>query len=267
MSLPNIAQMSVEELMKLNPALAALLAQKDNTIKHRDLKIAQLTHEMATLKRWTFGKRSEQVEGLQRSLLEESIDEDLEAIAVELEQLKASPAVRPKGIPKRAALPKDLPRIEIRHEPDSTVCGCGCELKRIGEDVSEKLDYLPGVLQVERHVRGKWACERCETLIQAPVPPQVIDKGIPTAGLVAQVLVSKYADHQPLYRQEEIFGRSGFPIPRSTQGQWVGARGVKLTPLYELMKTLLLKRSVLHADETPVPMLKPGLKRTHSAYL
>ena len=267
MSLPNIAQMSVEELMKLNPALAALLAQKDNTIKHRDLKIAQLTHEMATLRRWTFGKSSEQVTGLQRSLLEESIDEDLEAIAIELEQLKAAPAERPKGIPKRAALPKDLPRIEVRHEPDSTVCGCGCTLKRIGEDVSEKLDFIPGVLQVERHVRGKWVCDRCETLIQAPVPPCVIDKGIPTAGLVAQVLVAKYADHQPLYRQEEIFGRSGFPIPRSTQGQWVGASGVKLTPLYERMKTLLLKRSVLHADETPLPMLKPGLKRTHRSYL
>ena len=99
------------------------------------------------------------------------------------------------------------------------------------------------------------------------MPPCVIDKGIPTAGLVAQVLVAKYADHQPLYRQEEIFGRSGFPIPRSTQGQWVGASGVKLTPLYERMKTLLLKRSVLHADETPLPMLKPGLKRTHRSYL
>ena len=120
---------------------------------------------------------------------------------------------------------------------------------------------------MERHIRGKWVCERCERLIQAPVPPQVIDKGIPTAGLLAQVLVAKYADHQPLYRQEEIFGRAGFPIPRSTQGQWVGASGVKLTPLYELMKALLLKRSVLHADETPVPMLKPGLKRTHRSYL
>jgi transposase len=222
---------------------------------------------MATLKRWTFGKRSEQVTGLQRSLLEESIEEDLEAIAIELEELKSPAPDRPKGIPKRAALPKDLPRIEIRHEPDSTVCGCGCALKRIGEDVSEKLDYLPGVMRVERHIRGKWVCANCQTLTQVPVPPQVIDKGIPTAALVAQVLVGKYADHQPLYRMEEIFGRAGFPVPRSTQGQWVGASGLKLTPLYETMKALLLKRSVLHADETPVPMLKPGLRRTHRSYL
>ena len=227
--------------MKLNPALSALLAQKDNTIKHRDLKIAELTHEMATLKRWTFGKRSEQVTGLQRSLVEE-------AIATELESLKAAPADRPKGIPKRAALPKELPRIGIRHEPDSTICGCGCTLRRIGEDVSEKLDFVPGILQVERHIRGKWACERCETLIQARVPPQVIDKGIPASALLARVLVAKYADHQPVYRQEEIFGRAGFPSPRSMQGQWVGVSGVKITPLYEAMKTRLMKRSVLHAD-------------------
>jgi transposase len=267
MTLANIAQMSVEELIKLNPALATLLAQKDQVIKHRDLKIAQLTHEMATLKRWTFGKKSEQVTGLQRSLLEESIEEDIEAISIELEELQSPAPDRPKGTPKRLALPKELPRIEIRHEPESAVCGCGCALKRIGEDVSEKLDYLPGVMRVERHIRGKWVCDRCETLTQAPVPPQVIDKGIPTAALVAQVLVGKYADHQPLYRMEEIFGRAGFPIPRSTQSQWVGASGVKLTPLYDAMKTLLLKRSVLHADETPVPMLKPGLKRTHRSYL
>lgn len=267
MSLPNIAQMSVEELVKLNPALATLLAQKEQVIKHRDLKIAQLTHEMATLKRWTFGKRSEQVTGLQRSLLEESIEEDLEAISIELEELKSPAPDRPKGIPKRVALPKDLPRIEIRHEPDSTVCGCGCALKRIGEDVSEKLDYLPGVMRVERHIRGKWVCAGCERLTQAPVPPQVIDKGIPTAALLAQVLVGKYADHQPLYRMEEIFGRAGLAVPRSTQSQWVGASGLKLTPLYDAMKALLLKRSVLHADETPVPMLKPGLKRTHRSYL
>jgi transposase len=144
MSLPNIAQMSVEELLQLNPTLAALIAQKDNAIKHRDLKIAQLTHEMATLKRWTFGKRSEQISAVQRSLLDETIGEDLEAITIELEALAPTTSDRVRGTPKRVALPWELPRIEIRHDPDSTVCGCGCALRRIGEDVSEKLDYLPG---------------------------------------------------------------------------------------------------------------------------
>ncbi len=90
-------------------------------------------------------------------------------------------------------------------------------------DVAEKLDYTPGVFTVERHIRGKWACAACQTPVQAPVPAQVIDKGIPTAGLLAQVLVSKYADHAPLYRQEQMFGRAGLAIARSTQGAWVGA--------------------------------------------
>lgn len=109
-----------------------------------------------------------------------------------------------------------LPRVEVRHEPEQTVCSCGCALKRIGEDVSEKLDYTPSVFHVERHIRGKWACLKCQTLIQAPVPAQVIDKGVPTAGLLAQVLIAKYADHQPLYRQEGIFERAGVALPRST---------------------------------------------------
>jgi transposase len=147
------------------------------------------------------------------------------------------------------------------------VCSCGCELKRIGEDVSEKLDYTPGVFHVERHIRGKWVCGRCQTLVQAPVPAQVIDKGIPTAGLLAQVLVAKYADHQPLYRQEAIFERAGLALPRSTLAQWVGACGVQLQPLVEALRALLLARPVLHADETPVAMLKPGNGKTHRAYL
>ena len=96
-------------------------------------------------------------------------------------------------------------------------------MKRIGEDVSEKLDYTPGVLTVQRHVRGKWACTECQTLTQAPVPAQIIDKGLPTSGLLAQVLVAKFAVHLPLYRQEPIFGRAGLAIGRHTLGAWVGS--------------------------------------------
>ena len=131
-------------------------------------------------------------------------------------------------------------------------------MKRIGEDVAEKLDYQPGVFTVERHVRGKWVCAHCETLVQAPVPPHVIDKGIPTAGLLAQVLVAKYLDHLPLYRQEAIFERAGLAIARSTLAQWVGECGVQLQPLVDALKAELLRHDVLHADETPVAMLKPG---------
>jgi transposase len=269
MQLPrDLAQMNAQELRDLASSLIAQLTQKDQELSFKQLKIDQLTYEMATLKRWRFARRSEQLDSGQRSLLEESIDEDLAAISLEIEALESSPKpAKPAKKPRRVALPAQLPRVEIRHEPERTVCGCGCSLERIGEDVSEKLDYTPGVFHVERHVRGKWVCRNCETLLQAPVPPQVIDKGIPTAGLLAQVLVAKYADHQPLYRQEGIFARAGVALPRSTLAQWIGACGVHLAPLAQALKAALLTREVLHADETPVPMLKPGLGHTHRAYL
>ena len=133
--------------------------------------------------------------------------------------------------------------------------------------MAEKLDYAPGVFTVERHVRGKWVCAHCETLIQAPVAPHIIDKGIPTTALLAQVLVAKYLDHLPLYRQESIFGRAGLAIPRSTLAAWVGQCGVQLQPLVDALKAEMLASSVLHADETPVAMLKPGNGKTHRAYL
>jgi transposase len=243
------------------------IANRDQELKHKQLKIDQLTHEMATLRRYRFGRHSEQLDVVQRSLLDESIDADIEAIALEIEALKLPSVPTLKDKPRRVALPASFPRREIAHEPENTHCSCGCSLERIGEDVSEKLDYTPGVFTVEKHIRGKWVCRRCERLVQKPVPPHVIDKGIPTAGLLAQVLVAKYLDHAPLYRQESIFERAGLALSRSTLAEWVGACGVRLQPLVEAMKEHLLKCSVLHADETPVPMLKPGLGRTHRAYL
>jgi transposase len=250
-------------------SLDQAITSKDREILYRQAKIDQLTHEMAVLRRWKFGRSREQLDAAQTSLLDETIDADIAAIEQELEDL--APAAKtdkePASKPKRAALPAELPRVDMHHEPDSTTCGCGCQLKRIGEDVSEKLDYTPGVMTVERHIRGKWACTNCQTLIQAPVPAQIIDKGIPTSGLLAQVLVAKYSDHLPLYRQETIFGRSGYAIPRSTLAQWVGVCGVQLQPLVDALKNTMLEHAVLHADETPVAMLKPGNKKTHRAYL
>ena len=248
------------------------IAGKDREIVYRQAKIDQLTHEMAVLKRWKFGRSREQLDSAQASLLDEAIDADIAAIEEELEHLAPAPIIdsAPRQQPRRTALPPELPRVDQYHEPESTTCttaGCGCTLKRIGEDVSEKLDYTPGVFTVERHIRGKWACAQCQTLTQAPVPAQIIDKGIPTAGLLAQVLVAKYADHLPLYRQESIFARAGVAIPCSTLGAWVGMCGVQLQPLVDALKQEVLGRRVLHADETPVAMLKPGNKKTHRAYL
>lgn len=279
----SLDQLSAQELRELLAGLMTKVAQQDQQIAkldqtvssdarelvYRQTKIDQLTHEMAVLKRHQFGRSREQLDSAQVSLLEEAFDEDLAAIEQELKNLTPPPKTdtEPPRKPKRAALPANLPRVDVHHEPDSTTCQCGCQRKRIGEDVSEKLDYTPGVFTVERHVRGKWVCASCETLTQAPIPPQVIDKGIPTAGLLAQVLVAKYADHLPLYRQEKIFGRAGMEIPRSTLGAWVGMCGVQLQPLVDALKKSVLGHSILHADETPIPMLKPGNKKTHRAYL
>ena len=265
----DINQLSPEQLRDRVAGLQLELQRKDQVIHNKTLLNDKLTHELAILKRHRFGRRSEGMNPDQASLLDELVDGDIAAIEAELlEPAPAAPAnTKPTQQPRRQPLPPGLPRTIITHEPDNTECRCGCRLKRIGEDVSEKLDYTPGEFTVERHVRGKWVCEDCETLIQAPVPAQVIDKGIPTNGLLAHVLVAKYADHQPLFRQETIFGRAGYAIPRSTLAEWVGRCGVALQPLVDAMREELIKEAILHADETPVPMLAPGKKKTHQAYV
>ena len=268
-SRPDLNAFSPEQLRALATELFDHLESKDRAIHHRDAVIEKQAHELALLKRHKFARRSEQFKGVQGQLLDELIDADLAAMEAELAELlpTQAPTAPAKQQPKRTPLPPQLPRTLIHHEPENTQCRCGCQLKRIGEDVSEKLDYVPGEFTVERHIRGKWTCEQCETLIQAPVPAQVIDKGIPTSGLLAQVLIAKYADHLPLYRQERIFGRAGLAIPRSTLAERVGTGGVWLQPLVDALRAQLLAQPVLHADVTPVAMLAPGKKKTHWAYV
>tara|TARA_R110002124_G_scaffold194943_2_gene362085 strand:- start:15 stop:1550 length:1536 start_codon:yes stop_codon:yes gene_type:complete len=267
-SAPNLDQLTPDQLRTL---AAQLLTQVDVMGKriYRDQTVIEnLNHEIAILKRRKFAKRSEQLSPDQGRLLDDLLDTDIVAIEAELKAVNppAAPADA-RQQPKRTPLPPQLPRTVIHHEPENTQCACGCQLLRVGEDVSEKLDYTPGVFTVEQHVRGKWACRQCETLIQAPVPAQVIDKGIPTAGLLAHVMVAKFADHLPLYRQEKIFGRAGLAIARSTLAQWVGQTGVQLQPLVDALREAVLGQRVIHADETPVQMLAPGEKKTHRAYV
>ena len=269
-----LPSLTAEQLRELAQALIAqvasdvtVMAAQAQELDWRQVKIDKLTAELALHKRWRFGVRTEQLSVEQARLFEETIAADLAAIEEELAALAPATKVVEKVPPRRLPLPANLPRTEIHHEPESTTCRCGCTLRRIGEDIAEKLDYTPGVFSVERHIRGKWVCATCETLIQAPVPAHVIDKGMPTSGLLAQVLVAKYADHLPLYRQEGIFARAGLAIPRSTLAQWVGQCGVALQPLVDALKDEMLTYRVLHADETAVAMLNPGAGKTHRAYL
>jgi transposase len=261
------------DIDRLDPhALRDLVLRQSAELSFKDAVIAKLTHENAVLKRLKFAlSRAEGYTPEQKSLLEETLDTDLAAVDAEVDAtLGRKRDTEDKRRPRREPLPAQLPRREIRHEPASTTCGCGQPMKRIGEEVAEKLDYVPGVFTVERHVRGQWACACCQTLAVAPVAPHVIDKGVPTAGLLAQVLVAKYQDHLPLHRQEHIFARAGLAIPRSTLADWVGRCGVALQPLVTALADVLRSRGVLHADETPVAMLKPvGARdgKTHRAYL
>src|SRR5471032_2024392 len=211
--------LNTEQLRPLARQLMTQVDEKTRESHYCQTRIDQLTHELSVIKRLQFGRRSEQFTAEQLSLLDEAIDEDLAALEAELEELGFdAPPDKPRKQAKRLPLPPQLPRTDLHHEPTELSCSCGCQRVRIGEDISEKLDYTPGVFTVERHIRGKWACKNCETLIQAAVPAHVIDKGIPTAGLLASVLVAKYADHLPVYRQEQIFARAGVAIPRSTLG-------------------------------------------------
>lgn len=217
----------------------ALIAQREQEAAFKQALIDKLTHEMAVLKRLKFAATSERFASTlapeQKSLLEETLETDLAELDRELDHERGQGKDKAeKKAPKRAPLPPNLPRRDVAHEPADTRCGCGQPMQRIGQDVAEKLDYQPGVFTVERHVRGKWACRCCQKLVQAPVPPHVIDKGIPTAGLLAHLLVAKFMDHLPLYRQEHIFERAGHLIARSTLAQWVGECGAQLQPLVTL---------------------------------
>ena len=271
----DLESLSAPQLREVTRDLIEQLAETDrqrealkSEVLFKSARIEQLTYELARYKRLRFDRSSEKLDAVQASLLEEALDSDLASIEEELEQLEPTPPEKKEpSKPRREALPDHLPRVAVHHEPESTSCACGCQMKRIGEDVAEKLAYEPGVFTVERHIRGKWVCAKCEKLVQAPVPPQVIDKGIATAGLLAQVMVAKFADHLPLYRQEAIFGRAGYAIPRSTLGEWVGVCGVQLQPLVDALRGIVLSHTVVHADETPVAMLKPGNGKTHRAYL
>ena len=222
----------------------------------RQSQIDKLTHEIALLRHLRFAAKTEASNLQQRSLFEEANAEDLGAAEKKLAELGAcSPPTTPKQHPVRQTLPKELPRIEIKHEPANTTCGCGQPMQRIREDASERLDYVPGTFQVERHVRGVWVCQCCECVRQEAMPAQIINGGIPTANLLAQVVVSKYMDHLPLFRQSKMFARSGVELSMSTLADWVGACGVALSPLVQALKEQLLQSHLLHADESPITIL------------
>ena len=258
-----------------------LLARKDRDIAWRDSKIEKITFELARLKRWKFGAKSEAMTADQRQMFQDTLLEDeadleaqLAALQAALPKTKAKPKAAPRR-PRRQALPDHLRRVEHHHEPEDTTCTtalCGQAMTRVGEDISERLDIVPAEFFVHRHIYGKWTCRCCqrqgiERLVQEPADPQIIDGGIAASGFAAHILISRFVDHLPYYRQETINARSGVRTPRSTLARTAGNAGAAMVPLFEAHKRFVLSCPVLHADETPVAMLDPGAGKTKRAYI
>jgi transposase len=242
----------------------------------RTCKIDKLNFELARLKRWKFGAKTEAMTPSSGCCSPTPWPRTRPACRRKLAELQRGLPETPKTPkapprrPRRQALPEHLERVEHRHEPEDTTCpnaDCGRPMQRIGEDVSEKLDIIPAKFFVHRHIYGKWACKCCQQLRQEPAEPDVIDGGIPAAGLVAHTLISRFVDHLPYYRQAPINARSGVHTPRSTLASWGGAGGASLEPLFEAQRRFILSCRVLHADETPVPLLDPGAGKTKKAYV
>ena len=183
------------------------ITEQAQAIKFKDVKIERITFELARLKAYRFGAKTERMDAEQRQMFEEALAEDQASLEAQLLALQGErgqtaappPDEKTKSKPRRQALPEHLRRVEYRHEPENTTCECGQAMARIGEDITEKLDIVPAEFFVHRHVRGKWACKCCQTLVQQPVAPQIIDKGMPAPGLIAHVLVSRFVDHLPYY--------------------------------------------------------------------
>ncbi len=237
----------------------------------REAENARLRQIIKELQRHRFGRRAETLPEDQLLLgLEEA--EQVEADGLEAKE-EASVAERRARVAKRrtnrGSLPAHLPRIEMVVDIDDHACpGCRHDLHRIGEDVSEKLDIVPAQFRVLVVRRPKYACRACEdVVVQAPAPSRLIEGGIPTEATVAQVLVSKYADHLPLYRQAQIYKRQGIDLDRSTLADWVGRAAWHLRPVHQRLLDLLKTSSKLFADETTAPVLDPGRGRTKTGQL
>jgi len=262
----NLDQQVVEQLLSaLNKAEKT--TQLEIQLKNAELKIQALVLELAHHKRIKFGVKRESLPPAQRELFAD----DWQADQAELES--AVDALQP---PRRAArskagrqpLPEHLPRIEHRHTPERCDCAaCGTALTLMREEITEQLDVEPARFFVHRHIRPQMACRACETMIAVPAPASIIDGGMASPGLLSWVLVSKFLDHLPLYRIEQIAARQNVNLARSTLADWVGRCGFALQPLATRLADLLRERPCLHADETPVQQLAPGNGKTKRAYL
>jgi transposase len=240
-------------------------------------EIERLQLLIAGMQRNRFGRRSERLDddAFEQGVedLEQSVAEQMAGLEGAMPPSPASPGPDPSDAPSpkrnRGALPAHLPRIEMVVDvADKTCPCCGGSLHQIGEDRAEMLDYIPAQLRVKVMRRPRYGCRACENaVVQAPAPERPIDGGMATEALLAQVLIGKYSDHLPLYRQAQIFARQGVTLDRSTLCNWVGRACWWLAPLHELMLTTVLASPKVFADDTTLPVLDPGRGRTKTGRL
>jgi len=252
-------------------ALKRIIAAMAQDAVAAEVLIAKLKFQLARYRRAEFGRSSEKVsrEAEQLELAIETLETDQAerlataspavAVAVETAAEAQKPARRP--------LPEHLPREELRHSAPCTCPSCGGALRKIADEVTETLDYVPGRFKVIRHIRAKLSCRACDTVVAAPAPDHAIARGRAGAGLLAHIVVSKYDDHLPLYRQAEIFARDGVSLETSTLSGWVGATAAALKPLVDALASDVLASDTLHVDDTPVPVLAPGTGKTKTGRL
>jgi transposase len=272
-TLPDLSQLDREALQALLLAEHQERIATHQQLLRREIEIEHLKLLLSQLRRMQFGRKSEKLER-QIEQLELRLEDLQQAQAGEQPAHSAESAtteptqITAKAKPERRRLPEHLPRHTQTHVPKYSACpDCGGELRKLGEDVSEVLEYVPDSFKVMRHVRPKLSCQHCERIVQAPAPSRPIARGLAGPGLLAHVLVSKYADHLPLYRQCEIYERQGVELERSTLADWVGGTSALLDPLVEALRRYVMAASKLHADDTRVPVLAPGTGKTKTGRL
>ncbi|MCF8506815.1 MAG: IS66 family transposase [Caulobacter sp.] len=250
---------------------AGELAAAKAGLVYKALEVEKLKIELARLRRMQFGHSSEKMARTAEQL--ELVLEEAEECAAAEARDEARPeaegetAAKPRRNRTRKPLPDHLPRTEVTHDSAQDCAACGGAMRKVGEDVTEVLDYVPGRFQVIRHVRPAYSCRCCEAWAQAPMPSLPIERGLPTPSLLAHVLVSKYCDHLPLYRQSEIYGREGVDLDRSLLAGWVGKSAALVRPLVEAVRTHVMAGARIHGDDTPVAVLAPGRGKTKTGRL
>ena len=262
--------MRMDQLPDDIETLKRLVIEKDADLHGSRLLIEKLKLQIARYRRLQYGRSSERHD--ERVAQLELIVEELEAALPPSEQLEpqrniAATDAPAKDKPARKPLPEHLPRTTQEHAPACGCPHCGAALRRMGEDVSEHLEYVPEHFKVIRTVRPKMSCPKCSTVVQQPAPSRPIPRSIAGAGLLAHVAVSKYLDHLPLYRQSEIYARQGIDLDRSTMAGWIGAISNLVEPLVDAIGRYVTAGAKIHADDTPVPVLDPGNGKTKTGRL